>query len=59
MTTNKFVPYGRKMKNGFFLIASNELPMCSNLNHLCYKTEWEPFESRCVVVSIEEDQVER
>ena len=29
VSTNKFAPYSREMVNGFFLIASNELPMCT------------------------------
>ena len=38
------------MVDGLFLVASNELPMCSVINHAMYKTEWEPFTSRCEIV---------
>ena len=55
VSTNKFVPYGRKMKNSLFLIASNELPMCSNIEHKFYETEWERFLSRCQLVQIEKN----
>ena len=57
VTTNKFVPYGRKMEKGLFLLASNELPMCSNFDHECYGTEWEPFLARCEIIELKERMV--
>ena len=45
------------MVDGLFLVASNELPMCSFENDAMYKTEWEPFTSRCEIVKMEEKDV--
>ena len=45
------------MVGGFFLVASNELPMCSNFDHEKFKTEWEPFTSRCEIVEMKEKDV--
>ena len=57
VSTNKFAPYGRKMKNGLFLIASNEIPMCSAINHASYETQWKPFMARCQLVELKEDDI--
>ena len=57
VSTNKFVPYGRRMKDGLFLIASNELPMCSNIDHKDYEKEWDPFMARCKLVDLEKNDI--
>ena len=57
VSTNKFATFGRKMGNGFFLLASNDLPMCENINHQAYKSEWQPFMARCNLIKLEAQYV--
>lgn len=58
VSNNKHIKFKRQMIDGLFLVASNELPMCADsiLNHTLYKTEWEPFTSRCAIVEMGEDE---
>ena len=50
VSTNKHVRYERLMKDGLFLISSNELPMAAEYDHAMHNTEWKPFLVRCELI---------
>ena len=51
--TGKYIPHGRKMVDGLFIVASNELPMAEDTDHIAHRTEWLPFMARCDLVRLD------
>ena len=59
VSNNKHIKFKRQMVDGLFLVASNELPMCAVYDHTLNKTESEPFTSRCEMVEMGEDNIQK
>ena len=46
LSVNKYVAYEKLFEGGFFIVASNEKPNISNVNHPKYSEQWVPLEAR-------------